>query len=130
MAALVRHIRSFRAAIVFSLRIVGYGDWSWWQKTPWTTTPWVSRLPSELPSSVSKTPRPELLFGCRYGSDKLGVPTLDYCFLISTILGVNGRLLPFASYRSMVTSISIVAVVLATRHPRIAEWHFLLPLPV
>jgi len=36
----------------------------------------------------------------------------------------------FASYRSMITSSSIVAVVLATRHPRIAELNFLLPLPV
>jgi len=49
-----------------------------------------SRLPSKLPASVSKTPkwilfflylskvfytRLELLLGCEYGSDKLGVPT-------------------------------------------------------
>jgi len=39
MAALVRHIRFFQAAIVFSLRTVGYGGWSWWQKTTWTTAP-------------------------------------------------------------------------------------------
>jgi len=39
------------------------------------------------------------------------------------------RLLPFASYRSMVTNRSIVAIVLATRHPRIAELLFLLALP-
>jgi len=74
--------------------------------------------------------RLELLLGCRYGSDKLGFPTKDYCFLISAIFGVNGRLLPFASYRSMVTSRSIVAVVLVTRQPRIAEFNFFLSLPV
>jgi len=40
--------------------------------------PWGSCLPSELPASVSKTPKrilPISLFGCRYGSDELGVPT-------------------------------------------------------
>jgi len=45
-------------------------------------------------------------------------------------LGVNGRVLHFASYRSMVTSGSIVAVVLDTRHLWIAELYFILPLPV
>jgi len=57
MAALVRHIRFYRTSIVFSSRTVGYGGWSWCQKTPWSTTPWESRLPSELPASVSKSPK-------------------------------------------------------------------------
>jgi len=145
-AALVRHIRFFRAAICVLLK----DWWIWWLVLVTVDSvddyPRESHLPSELPASVSKTAkwillpflylskviytRLELLLGCRYGSNKLGVPTKDYCFLISAILGLNGRLLPFASYRSMVTSRSIVTVVLATRYPRIAELHFLLPLPV
>jgi len=49
----VRHKRSFRAAIVFSSRTVGCGGWSWWQKTPWTTTPGKVAFPRScrLPSA-------------------------------------------------------------------------------
>jgi len=109
MAALVWHIRSFRSAIVFSSRTVGYGGWSWWQKTPWTTTPGKVAFPRSCRFPSAKHPngfspflylskyfytRLKLLLGLRYGSDKLGVPTWDYCFLISAILGVIGRLLP------------------------------------
>jgi len=44
---------------------------------------------------------------------------------MSPILAVNGRLVHFANYRSMVTSRSIMADVLATRHPRTDELHCL-----
>jgi len=57
MAALVRHIRFFRAATCVLLKDLGYGGWFWWQKTTWSTTHWESRLPWDLPASVSKTPK-------------------------------------------------------------------------
>jgi len=129
MAALIRHIRFFRTAIVFSSRTVGYGRRLRGRLPPRKVVfPLSCRLPSarhpngfSLFLYLSKVfyTRLEILLGCRIDR-----------YLISAILGVNGRLLPFASYRSMVTSRSTVAVVLATRHPRIAELHFLLPLPV
>jgi len=79
MAALVQPLRFFRTAIVFSSRTVGYGGWSWWQKTSWTTAPEKIAFPRScrLPSArhpngfslflyLSKVfyTRLELLLGC------------------------------------------------------------------
>jgi len=39
MVALVRRIRFFRLRFESSSRTDGYGGWSWWQKSPCTSTP-------------------------------------------------------------------------------------------
>jgi len=113
-AAMVRHVKFFRAAICVLFK----DSWIWW-------------LVLVAEDSVDDYPLGKSPFlgaaSFRQQDTRMNSPPFSYC--LRSFIADKSFYLHFASYRRVVTSRSIVAVVLTTRHPRIAELHFLLPLP-